>query len=106
MMPEPNRFAILSEIGTGLGRIGLCSFARPRGSRFPLSPRSEQEQPSCEPPVADVTTTHPDRAWRRRSGGFEFGPVGGGEVDYALRGLGVREGEERQEERDKRSEGI
>ena len=28
MMPEPNRFAILSEIGTGLGRIGLCSFAR------------------------------------------------------------------------------
>ena len=34
-------------------------------------------------------------------GGFEFGPVGGGEVDYALRGLGVREGEERQEERDK-----
>ena len=27
MMPEPNRFAILSEIGTGLGRIGLCSFA-------------------------------------------------------------------------------
>ena len=32
MMPAPNRFAILSEIGTDLGRIGLCSFARPRFS--------------------------------------------------------------------------